>query len=263
MAFNKKSMVIPNRGTALYAPVGTPIPDLSNFDPLNPPAPWVSVGYLGEKNPLKLTKKGGDFVVEATWWDPNTDVSLSPASWSFAISSAQLDTDTMELGFNGVYNPATNSYSVPSVPIAVNYAFMVFYISNKGVKGGLHALNTAIHLGGDPTFDPGAKIEVPLNIQVLTDSNDQTFSWIGDTFAPVAASVDAVATASLTAGAVSSINVTTAGSGYTSTPAVSFTGGGGTGATATATVTAGSVTAINVTSGGTGYTSAPTVKITR
>lgn len=49
--------------------------------------------------------------------------------------------------------------------------------------------------------------------------------------------------------------------GYTSVPAVSFTGGGGSGAAATATVVNGRVTAIAVTAGGTGYSTAPTVVI--
>jgi hypothetical protein len=52
------------------------------------------------------------------------------------------------------------------------------------------------------------------------------------------------------------------GFGYTSAPVVSFVGGGGTGATATAVVTNGRITAINVTAGGTGFTSAPTVVLT-
>ena len=59
-----------------------------------------------------------------------------------------------------------------------------------------------------------------------------------------------------------SIAVTAGGAGYSATPAVVFTGGGGTGAVATATVTAGVVTGITVTNPGTGYTSAPTVSIT-
>lgn len=65
-------------------------------------------------------------------------------------------------------------------------------------------------------------------------------------------------------GTLSYINVTTAGSGYTSAPAISFTGGGGgTGAAATAVVDAtGKVVGIIVTAQGSGYTSAPTVVFT-
>lgn len=49
------------------------------------------------------------------------------------------------------------------------------------------------------------------------------------------------------------------GSGYTSAPTVSFSGGGGTGATATAIIANGEVRAVQITNTGSGYTSAPTV----
>ena len=59
--------------------------------------------------------------------------------------------------------------------------------------------------------------------------------------------------------AVKTISVRKGGSGYTSAPDVSFSGGGGSGASATATITGGAVTSVTVTSGGSGYTSAPSV----
>ncbi len=61
--------------------------------------------------------------------------------------------------------------------------------------------------------------------------------------------------------AVASVTVSNQGSGYTSAPTVSFSGGGGFGAQATVTVTDGEVTAITVTKSGNGYTSAPTVTL--
>lgn len=65
---------------------------------------------------------------------------------------------------------------------------------------------------------------------------------------------------------VVSVTVTAQGSGYTSAPAVEFTGGGGTGATATAVLgtgpDAGKVVSVTITNGGSGYTSAPTVAFT-
>ncbi len=72
----------------------------------------------------------------------------------------------------------------------------------------------------------------------------------------------AAATATVSGGEVTAITITSGGTGYTSAPTISITGGGGTGATATATVSGGEVTAIIITSGGTGYTSAPTISIT-
>ena len=59
--------------------------------------------------------------------------------------------------------------------------------------------------------------------------------------------------------AVASVNVSSQGTGYTSAPVVSFSGGGGSGAAAFATISGGKVTGVTMTSGGSGYTSAPTV----
>ena len=61
-------------------------------------------------------------------------------------------------------------------------------------------------------------------------------------------------------GGVTSLTVTTGGTGYTSTPTVEITGGGA-GATATATVVGGVVTKLTITDAGSGYTTAPTVTI--
>lgn len=63
-------------------------------------------------------------------------------------------------------------------------------------------------------------------------------------------------------GGITAVTVNTQGTGYTSAPTVSFTGGGGTGATAVAVVTEGKVTAVQVTNPGSGYTTAPTVAFT-
>ena len=63
---------------------------------------------------------------------------------------------------------------------------------------------------------------------------------------------------SQTASGVYSIPVTNGGSGYTSAPTVSFTGGDGTGLAATAIVQDGVVTRIEITNYGANYTSAPT-----
>jgi hypothetical protein len=67
------------------------------------------------------------------------------------------------------------------------------------------------------------------------------------------------AQAVVSGGAVTAVNVTNGGSGYTTARAVVFAGGGGSGAAATAVLSNGVITGITVTNGGSGYTSAPTV----
>lgn len=64
------------------------------------------------------------------------------------------------------------------------------------------------------------------------------------------------------AGYVTFTKLTSGGSGYTSAPTVSFSGGGGSGAAATAFVMNGSVIGFRMTSLGSGYMSAPAVSLT-
>lgn len=76
----------------------------------------------------------------------------------------------------------------------------------------------------------------------------------------------ATATATVSGGAVTTINITNGGSGYTGPPTINFYGGGsvvsgGTKAKATATVSGGVITGITINGGGTGYTTAPTIVI--
>ena len=59
--------------------------------------------------------------------------------------------------------------------------------------------------------------------------------------------------------ALTSISVTNGGSGYTTAPTVTITGGGGSGATAIAFVTDGKITGVGIINPGSGYTSAPTI----
>jgi hypothetical protein len=70
--------------------------------------------------------------------------------------------------------------------------------------------------------------------------------------------VQATAVATITANAVSSITITEAGTGYNTSPTVTFVGGGGSGANAVAGITtfATGTVSVLVTSGGTGYTNA-------
>ncbi len=61
---------------------------------------------------------------------------------------------------------------------------------------------------------------------------------------------------------VKAIQITSGGTGYTGTPTVAITGGGGSGATAVAVVSGGAITAINITNPGIKFTSVPVITIT-
>ena len=80
-------------------------------------------------------------------------------------------------------------------------------------------------------------------------------------FGRSSAGEQATAVATLTAGIVTAISVTSGGSGYTSEPAVAITGGGGIGAMAKAILSGDKVALILVLTAGSGYMSAPSVAV--
>ena len=93
-----------------------------------------------------------------------------------------------------------------------------------------------------------------------TTITDEAHLW--STGGIIALKYPAVSAVTVTVGAtdiVASVAVGTPGSSYETAPTVSFTGGGGSGATGTAVLTADAVTSVTITNGGSGYTSAPTV----
>ncbi len=60
-------------------------------------------------------------------------------------------------------------------------------------------------------------------------------------------------------GSVASVTLSNGGTGYVSPPTVTFSGGGGSGASGTANISGGVVTSVTITNAGSGYTSIPTV----
>ncbi|AGZ34630.1 hypothetical protein PVLB_09160 [Pseudomonas sp. VLB120] len=103
--------------------------------------------------------------------------------------------------------------------------------------------------------DPNSASHVRLH-QLSEADGDTTIKWaVGWSDGTAVPTVAA-------AGSLDAITVTSGGSGYTSAPTVTLTGGGGSGATAVAVLEDDEVVAINITNPGTGYTSAPTVGFT-
>ena len=159
----------------------------------------------------------------------------------------------------------------------------------------------SFHPAGDNKFLLSNPYPVPIGLADLglhgsgnwTSNNtaasaDQVLVWTGSSWSTFyknaaanwsnvsdAINYSNVATATAIAGSAggnalqtSDITLTSGGTGYqfgttnfSLTPAVSITGGGGTGATATVTLSGDSVASIAITSGGSGYTSAPTITI--
>lgn len=95
----------------------------------------------------------------------------------------------------------------------------------------------------------------------ITDGGSAYTSDVAVTFAGGGGTGARAVVSVLANGVIVSVTVVATGSGYTSAPTVGFTASAGSGATAIANVTRGQITAITVNSGGAGYKGAPDVSI--
>jgi hypothetical protein len=221
-------------------------------------APFLK-GPIGEavtvSNETELIAAFGEpSAANAEYWLSGTNF----LNYGGTLSVIRTDSDEL---FNSVARVG-NSLSAITV---TNAATNGKYVSAPAVSftggGGSGAEATAL-------IDANGKV-TSINItntgSGYTSAPTVTIAPVGTTaLATAAQGTTATATAAagnLDSGALTgTATITSAGSGYSSVPAITVSGGGGNGGTAVATVTNGQITSIAL-SGGTGYTSAPTLAV--
>jgi hypothetical protein len=146
-------------------------------------------------------------------------------------------------------------YNVTNIPTRPNEGDLIYF----PLSGGLFEIKFVQHQ--DPFYQLGKlyvyKLQIEL-FQYASEFIDTGFEEI-DAFETLKTFNTNITRNG--SGGVVNVTVTSGGSGYTA-PVVTFVSSSGINATATATVTGGVITAINITSNGSGYQQAPTVTIT-
>jgi hypothetical protein len=148
--------------------------------------------------------------------------------------------------------------AVPASPVPTQVAWLVVFYDGQ-TTAGMYAPKASIIRSDDfSVSDTENLVQLSVKVTPLQNgANDYAFKFLP----PRVILSTATATAIRSGTTVLSVTINSGGSGYTGAPAVTFSGGGGTGAAATAVVNGGVVESVNVTNGGTGYTTTPTVTI--
>ena len=254
MAIDNTAVLKVGTGHFYTAPVGTAIAT----DLRNPASPWTEVGHTSIQDILAGSSEGGDTTTLRSLQNKTLRQTIAARTEAFVMKLLQFDHPGLLLYYGSNAAIVAGNVRVPSNPVPTEVAWMVVFYDGQSTAG-IYAPRVSIFRADDLTVaDTENLAQLSLKVTPLNyGSNDWPFEWIS----PAVILSTATATATVTANAVSSVTVVSGGSGYTATPAVTFSGGGGTLAAATAVVTDGVVTAINVTNGGSGYTSAPSVAI--
>jgi hypothetical protein len=210
------------------------------------------MGHTSVEDILASASEGGESTTLRSLQAKSLRTVISPRTESFTMNLLQFDVASLKLYYGQNCSIVDGNVQVPENPQPTERAWLVVFLDGHTVFG-LHASKASFFRADDFAItDTENLAQLSLRISPLAYNGAvSAFTFI----TPKALKVQATAAAVLNAGAVESVTILDGGSGYTSAPAVSFTGPG-TGATATATVTDGVVTEVTVTAPGTGYTTA-------
>ena len=255
MALDNTAVLKVGTGHFYTAPIGTAVP----ADLRAPGVAWTEMGHTSMQDILASASEGGDVTTLGSLQSKTLRQSVASRTESYNMNLLQFDKDSLKLyyGANAVVT-GTGSVQVPQDAVPTEVAWLVVFYDGT-TTAGIYAPKASIFRSDDLSISDTENLaQLPLKVTPLTYL---TNAFAIEFIPPKAVKVQATATASRSAQVVSSISVTNAGSGYASVPAVTISGGAGSGATATAVLTNGSVTSITVNNGGTGYTTDPTVAI--
>lgn len=175
MSANKQSLVIPAKGTVFHAPAGTLPPEgpvgANGFKLLEDgPAPWKSLGHTSKQNTIAFTKEGGERESLDTFLADGVRVSTGSTQWGFTANALQMDPDTLDLAFNGEFNPATGGYIVTSAE-PIEAAVFLFFKDATGAFG-FWAPQVELMLGDAPNVDTANFFELQLSGSILAAPED-------------------------------------------------------------------------------------------
>ncbi len=206
--------------------------------------------------------------------DSSPAVQVAFAAWSIVIVYQSPDTLGHQLYLYDTFTGSGQNLSVTSINLisggsgytsapSVNFngngsgaqataTVSGGHITNITLTNGGSGYTTAPSIsfsGGGGSFASATAIIAPINVDF--DNDGQPGGSISGFIVPPQIT-----------GAITSFSLTSHGSGYTSIPTITFTGGGGTGAAAMALVSSQQVTGVVMINDGSGYTSTPSVTFT-
>jgi hypothetical protein len=255
MALDNTAVLKVGVGHFYTATVGTALP----ADLRNPGAGWTHMGHTSVSDILSASSEGGETTTLRSLQNKTLRTTTAARTEAFIMNLLQFDAPSLKLyyGSNATVDGSGN-VAIPSSPVATEVAWLVVFYDGQ-TTAGVYAPKVSILRSDDLGIsDTENLVQLPVKVTPLQyQANDYAFKWLP----PKVILSTATATATTSGNVVTAVTITSGGSGYSTVPSVTFSGGGGTGAAATAVVTGGVVTAINVTNGGTGYTTVHTVTV--
>jgi hypothetical protein len=192
-----------------------------------------------------------------------TDTTIAAGSFTTGVRHTVVSVGTTNFVAIGATAAAVVTGSISGTTLTVSAVTsgtlaVGAIISGTGVTAGTSITVLGTGTGGVGTYTVSASQTVSSTTITRQPAVGATFTTTGAGSGSGTASVKSISGITLLGG-VREINITNAGSGYISAPAVTFSGGGGSGAVATSKLNGSSVVFCIVSNSGDNYTSDPTV----
>lgn len=174
MALDNKTVIVPGRGTVLFAAPNTAAPDFTRFDLATESshAGW-SISHTSKENMVSFDSDGGDLTQLGSWEADAIYATQAPLSLSITINKLQLDEETLKLQFGATGNAwdaATKSLKIKSISPTAK-AVCLIMVGADGRRGGFYMPNVTLGFGDAPSLDAEAFFEVSLNGAILAGSD--------------------------------------------------------------------------------------------
>lgn len=176
MSVDKTKLVIPGHGTVFKAPKGTKPP----LDPMTAfsltaenvaaagsgGAKWLNLGHTSKQNTISFTKEGGDKESLDSFLADGVRTSTSSTQWGVNVAALQIDPTTLDLAFQGAFDPATGGYTVAGSS-STEVALFLYFQDTTGSLG-FWIPNVDTSIGDAPTVDTANFFELPLAGSILS-----------------------------------------------------------------------------------------------
>ncbi|UOR02061.1 hypothetical protein MUN77_01635 [Leucobacter allii] len=174
MAASNSALIVPGNGTLFYAAKTAALPaePLTAFSLTGtPPTGWTNLGHTSKENTAAFSREGGETTALNTWLQDNVRTVYSATSWGLTIPALQFDGDTLDLAFNGDFDPTTGGYIVPGQSAPIETQLFMLMQDNSG-KLAFWMPETTVTLGEAPSVTPEAFMELPLSAAINSAPED-------------------------------------------------------------------------------------------
>ena len=172
MTLDASKLIIPGRGTVLFAPVGTQPVNIDAFN-LNVASTFKDwdIAHTSKENAISFSKDGGETTTLGSWEVPNLKVSKTPTMISFTTGKLQMDKENFERCFGiagNSWDAATGAFKVTNLA-TTDLAVMVIMIDGENNRGGWYFPKCSVSMGDFPEVDAENFYEFQLAGNVLAD----------------------------------------------------------------------------------------------